>query len=118
MAQERPKTTTICDYYSNKTVGANTAENQRILVTLVLHSALLGPFSKYNTVPVDSFTGALTATTFRGQAVDLINYFDGSLESANTGKTTGEAVNFLGSGGVPVLRDLKPSNGNTKSPQQ
>lgn len=118
MAQERPNTTTICDYYAEKTVGANTADNQRILMALVLHSALLGPFSNYSTVPVDGFTGALTATTFQDQAVDLIVYFNGATKSANTGKKTGEAINFFDAGGLGATRDLKPSNGDTNSAQQ
>ncbi|KAH7109515.1 hypothetical protein EDB81DRAFT_612145, partial [Dactylonectria macrodidyma] len=117
MAQERPNTTTPCDYYAEKTVGANTAENQRILMALVLHSALLGPFSNYNTVPVDGFTGALTPTTFQGQAVDLRGYFTGAFKSANTGKSTGEAVNFFDNGGEDAARKLKPSNGDTRSAQ-
>ncbi|KAH6972749.1 hypothetical protein BKA56DRAFT_467872, partial [Ilyonectria sp. MPI-CAGE-AT-0026] len=114
---ERPNTTTLCDYYAEKTVGANTADNQRILMALVLHSALLGPFSNYSTVPVDGFTGALTATTFRDQAVDLIVYFNGATKSANTGKKTGEAINFFDAGGLGATRDLKPSNGDTNSAQ-
>ncbi|KAH7142060.1 hypothetical protein EDB81DRAFT_653776 [Dactylonectria macrodidyma] len=117
MAQERPNTTTPCDYYAEKTVGANTADNQSILMALVLHSALIGPFSNYSTVPVDDFTGALTATTFRGQSVDLNVYFNGATKSANTGKSTGEAIDFFTAGGLDATRNLKPSNGDTNSAQ-
>ncbi|EOO01399.1 hypothetical protein UCRPA7_3108 [Phaeoacremonium minimum UCRPA7] len=117
-AQERPNTTTPCDHYAEKTVGSNTAENERILVALVLHSALLGPIFKYNTVPVPGFTGALTDTTFHGEAVSLNGYFNGGFASANTGKDSGEAVNFFGAGGLDAARNLKPSNGDVASPQQ
>lgn len=117
-AASRPNTTTPCDYYAEQTVGNATAESQRILMALVLHSALLGPFSKYNTVPVDDFTGALVSTTFDGEAVDLNGYFNGAWKSTNTGKDTGESVNFLGAGGLEAAKKLEPSNGDTTSAQQ
>ncbi|EFX05774.1 hypothetical protein CMQ_3843 [Grosmannia clavigera kw1407] len=116
-AQDRPNTTTPCDFYTNKTVGENTADNERILMALVLHSALLGPFSKYNTISVAGFTGALTPTTYAGEDVDLNGYFDGAFASANTGGSSGAAVNFLDDGGLEAARNLKPGNGNTTSAQ-
>lgn len=87
-------------------------------MALVLHSALLGSFSKYNTVPVPDFTGALISTTFHGEAVNLNGYFNGGFASANTGKNRGEAVDFFGAGGLDAARNLKPSNGDTNSAQQ
>ncbi|KAI1372259.1 hypothetical protein F4677DRAFT_449573 [Hypoxylon crocopeplum] len=117
MAQDRPENATVCDFYTEKAVGENTAENQMTLMALVLHSALLGPFSKYNTVSVPNFVGALVSTIYQGEAVDLNGYFNGAFASANTGKDHGEAVNFFGSGGLAAARDLKPSNGDTKSAQ-
>jgi hypothetical protein len=117
MAQDRPNTTTPCDYYAEKTVGANTAENQRILMSLVLHSALLGPWSKYNTVKVDKFTGALTPTVFAGEYVDLSGYFNGGFASTNSGGDKGVAVNFYDDGGLDAWKAGKPSNGNVNSAQ-
>lgn len=116
-AQNRPTNTTPCDFYTTKTVGDNTADNERILMALVLHSALLGPFSKYNTVPVPDFTGALVSTTFQGEAVDLNSYFNGAVSSANRGGSTGVAINFFGDGGLAAARNLQPSSGNTTSAQ-
>ncbi|KAJ8121371.1 hypothetical protein ONZ43_g2158 [Nemania bipapillata] len=106
-----------CDFYTQKTIGDITPANQQLLMTLVLHSALLGPYSQYNTVPVDDFTGALYPREYQGSYVDLSVYFNGALASANTGKDTGEAVNFLDDGGLPLARQSKPGNGNTTSNQ-
>ncbi len=116
-AGQRPNTTSPCDYYAQKTVGGNTAENQTTLIALVLHSALLGPFSKYNTVKVPNFVGALTPTTWEGEPTNIVPYFNGGLASANrNGKAV--AINFLDDGGVEALKALKPSNGNTSSAQE
>ena len=117
LAEERPNTTTPCDYYSQKTVGDTSPQSQMTLMALVLHSALLGPFSKYNTVKVPDFVGALTPTTYLGEACDLNGYFTGALASANTGGDKGVAVNFFDDGGIEALKQIKPSNGNTSSAQ-
>ncbi|KAI8632819.1 hypothetical protein F5Y19DRAFT_491442 [Xylariaceae sp. FL1651] len=116
-AQERPNTTTPCDFYTQKTIGNNTATNQQLLMTLVLHSALLGPYSEYNTVSVPDFIGALTPTMYDGQYVDLSVYFTGALKSSNTGTGQGEAVNWLDDGGLDAARQSKPGNGNITSSQ-
>ncbi|KAI0444912.1 hypothetical protein F4803DRAFT_220304 [Xylaria telfairii] len=117
VAADRPENVTACDFYTHKTIGEITPENQQLLMTLVLHSALLGPYSKYNTVPVDDFTGALYPRQYRGSYVDLSVYFNGALASTNTGKGVGEAVNFLDDGGLPLAEQSKPGNGNTQSHQ-
>ncbi|KAI0468485.1 hypothetical protein F4859DRAFT_490521 [Xylaria cf. heliscus] len=117
VAADRPENVTACDFYTQKTIGDITPANQKLLMTLVLHSALLGPYSQYNTVPVDDFTGALYPREYQGSYVDLNVYFNGALASANTGKDTGAAVNFLDDGGLPLARESKPGNGNTSSHQ-
>ncbi len=114
---QRPNTTTPCDYYAAKSVGANTPENQRLLMALVLHSALLGPFSTYNNVKVPDFVGALQPTVFKGEYVDLNGYFNGGFASANVNGQAA-AVNFLDDGGLDATRQLKPSNGNSSSNQE
>ncbi|KAI1112674.1 hypothetical protein F5Y14DRAFT_442436 [Nemania sp. NC0429] len=116
-AADRPEDVTPCDFYTQKTIGDITPANQQLLMALVLHSALLGPYSKYNTVPVDDFTGALHPRQYQGSYVDLNVYFNGALASANTGKDQGEAVNFLDDGGLPLARQSKPGNGNIHSNQ-
>ncbi|KAI1119776.1 hypothetical protein F5Y10DRAFT_283795 [Nemania abortiva] len=117
IATERPENVTACDFYTQKTIGDITPANQQLLMTLVLHSALLGPYSQYNTVPVDDFTGALYPRQYQGSYVDLGVYFNGALASANTGKDEGEAVDFLDDGGLAIARQSKPGNGNTQSNQ-
>ncbi|RFU27312.1 hypothetical protein B7463_g9032, partial [Scytalidium lignicola] len=116
-AQERPNTTTPCDYYAEKIGGSNTAANQQLAMALVLHSALLGPYSKYNTVTVSNFTGALVPTTFNGEYVDLRGYFNAAFASTNTGKDHGEAVNFWDDGGMEAALQTKPGNGNPNANQ-
>lgn len=118
MADGRPNTTTPCDYYAQKISGNNTAETQQLAMALVLHSALLGPYSKYNIVPVSNFIGALTPTTFKGQYVDLRGYFNGGFASANTGQTHGVAVNFWDDGGIAAALQTKPGNGNASAAQE
>ncbi len=114
---QRPNGTSPCDYYAEKTVGANTAANQLILMQLVLHSALLGPFSKYNTVKVPNFVGALQQTTYLGDAVDLAPYFTGALASTNRGGNA-VSVNFLDDGGAEALKNFKAGNGNPSAEQE
>jgi hypothetical protein len=117
LATNRPENVTVCDFYTEKTIGKITPANQQLLMTLVLHSALLGPYSKYNTVPVHDFTGALKPRQFQGMDVDLNPYFNGAFASTNTGKGHGVAVNFLDDGGLEAARQSKPGNGNTTSMQ-
>jgi hypothetical protein len=116
--EQRPENITFCDYYTQKAFGNTTAASQRLLMTLVLHSALLGPYSPWNKVPVSSsFTGALKPVVFQGQYVDLNGYFNGALASAYTGKAKGEALNFLDDGGLAAARMSKAGNGNVTSHQ-
>ncbi|KAJ8119308.1 hypothetical protein O1611_g10635 [Lasiodiplodia mahajangana] len=89
VAVGRPENVTACDFYAQKTIGDITPASQQLLMTLVLHSALLGPYSQYNTVPVDDFTGALYPRQYQGSYVDLSVYFNGALASSNTGKDKG-----------------------------
>ena len=115
--QERPENTTICDYYAEKTVGANTAENERLLMHLVLANALIGPYSKYSTIKVPSFVGSLTPTTFAGDYVDLNGYFNGGFASTNSGGSQGISVDFFDDGGLDATRQNKPGFGNQSSHQ-
>ncbi|KAJ9136887.1 hypothetical protein NKR23_g9480 [Pleurostoma richardsiae] len=116
-AQDRPNTTTPCDFYAEKIGGNNTAANQKLAMALVLHSALLGPYSKYNSVPVPDFTGALVPTTFKGEYVDLRGYFNGGFASTNTGGDHGESVSFWDDGGIAVALQTEPGNGNPNANQ-
>jgi hypothetical protein len=73
--------------------------------------------SKYNSVPVDDFTGALYPRQYQGSHVDLIAYFNGGFASTNTDTGKGEAVNFLDDGGLEAARQSKPGNGKAQSMQ-
>lgn len=115
-AQERPNTTSVCDFYANKTVGSTSAADQRTIMQLVLHTALFGAFSKYNQ-PVPGLTGALKPTVFDGEYVDLNGYFNGGFASTNEGGTSGASADFYDDGGLEVLLQLQPDKGNLSSHQ-
>ena len=51
-----------------------------------------------------------------GVNVNLLPYFDGTLESSNRGGPAGVSVNFLDDGGAAPLMKNLPANG-TKSNQ-
>lgn len=106
---QRPTDISICDYYTTALLTNNTAANQDTLLTLVVNTAVIGNYTKPNVgiaVP-----GILAANqTFNGVPVNLLQYFDGSLDSTNGGGSVGVSVNFLDDGGAaPLLKNL-PSN--------
>ncbi|TKA43177.1 hypothetical protein B0A54_06126 [Friedmanniomyces endolithicus] len=107
---QRPLTESICDYYTTALLKDNNSTNQETIVTLVVNTAVIGNFTpnKFNiTVP-----GILAANqTYNGTAVNLAQYFDGTLASSNRGGSAGVAVNFLDDGGAEPLTKGKPANG-------
>ncbi|KAK9446504.1 uncharacterized protein V1518DRAFT_423680 [Limtongia smithiae] len=117
LAEERPTNVTVCDYYAEKIGGSNTVETEKLVMALVLHSSLLGPYSKYNSVPIADFTGALVPTVFNGEYVDLRDYFNGGYASTNTGGSSGVAVNFWDDGGIEAAMQTLPGNGNATANQ-
>lgn len=48
--------------------------------------------------------------TFQGQKVNLLQYFNGHLQSSNRGGDCGVSINFLDGGGATPLMDDKPAN--------
>jgi hypothetical protein len=54
--------------------------------------------------------GILANGTFNGEEVNLLPYFDGSLNSSNRGGDAGVAVNFLDGGGAAPLMENMPAN--------
>jgi len=109
-AAQRPTTESICDYYTTALLKDNNATNQETIVTLVVNTAVIGNFTpnKFNI----SVTGILAANqTYNGTAVNLAQYFDGTLASSNRGGSAGVSVNFLDDGGAEPLTKGKPANG-------
>jgi hypothetical protein len=97
---QRPSNTSICDYYASTLLGENNITTQAIVLTLIVNTALIGNYTEPNlniTVP-----GILGPAEYEGQKVNLLPYFDGSLNSSNpTGGVTkhGLSVNWLDGGG-------------------
>jgi len=110
---QRPEGTSICDYYTTALLKTNNATNQMTLLTLVVNTAVIGNYTMPNvgiTVP-----GILANGTYNGTAVDLLQYFDGSLMSSNRGGSSGVSINFLDDGGAAPLKLNMPANGTTSN---
>jgi hypothetical protein len=104
-----------CDKYTTALLKVNNATNQYTLLTLVVNTALIGNYTQPN-VGI-AVNGILKPGTYNGTAINLVPYFDGSLNSTNRGGAGGVSLNFLDDGGAaPLLKNL-PSNGNTTSNQ-
>lgn len=54
--------------------------------------------------------GILAKGTFNGSEVNLLPFFDGTLNSTNRGGPSGVSVNFLDGGGAEPLKNNKPAN--------
>ena len=110
---QRPTNTSICDYYTTALLKENNATNQMTLLTLVVNTALIGNYTTPN-VGV-TVNGILAKGMYNGTTINLVPYFDGSLNSTNRGSPS--FVNFLDDGGATPLMKNMPSNGNMTSNQ-
>lgn len=105
---QRPANVSICDYYTQALFKVNNATTQDTLLTALVNTAVIGNYTtpNHNVVP-----GILASNaTYNGTKVNLLQYFDGSLESTNIGKSHGVSVNFLDGGGAAPLKQNKPAN--------
>lgn len=112
-AKERPRNTTICDYYASAALGASNASTQYTLLTLIVNTAVIGNYSNSSTALVPGILAK--NATYNKTAVNLLPYFDGSLVSTNGGGKAGEAINFLDDGGAEALKENKPSTGTNSN---
>ncbi|KAH8176608.1 hypothetical protein LIA77_05026 [Sarocladium implicatum] len=113
VAAQRPKDTTVCDYYTKALLKENTAKNQATLLTLVVNTVVIGNYTEPNVgvkVP-----GILAKGDVDGEEVNLLPYFNGELKSTNRNDKA-VSVNFLDGGGATPLMDNKPAD-NEKSNQ-
>ncbi|KAF2763158.1 hypothetical protein EJ05DRAFT_534560 [Pseudovirgaria hyperparasitica] len=108
--------TSLCGKYTTALLMNNTAENQYMLLQLLVNRVVTGAtqeqVSNGSAVP-----GILAPGNVNGTDVNLLPYFDGSLASTNR---NGEAVsvNFLADGGATPLTASPPKPANsTDSPQ-
>ncbi|KAE8454179.1 hypothetical protein EG329_005104 [Mollisiaceae sp. DMI_Dod_QoI] len=112
---QRPSNTTICDYYTGSVLGSNTAANQKLLMTLLINTVVLGNYTTPNTgVAVH---GIAAPGVYNGTDVNLLPYFTPELLSTNHGGDVGVGVAFLDDGGAGALLKNESSNGNTTSLQ-
>ena len=95
----------LCDKYTTALLKENNGTNQYTLLTLLVYTQ-----PNKNAVP-----GILANGTFNGTAVNLLPYFDGSLESSNRGGESGVSINFLDGGGATPLKQNMPSDDETSN---
>lgn len=101
------KEVSICDKYTTALLKNNTADNQFLLLILLVNTAVIGNYTQPNVgiaVP-----GILAAGSFDGQPVNLLQYFNGQLASTNVnGIPTHQS--FLDGGGAAPLKMNMPAN--------
>lgn len=101
----------ICDTYSASILGAASPENQHLLMTLFVNTALAGNHTTPNTgIAVN---GTIRPGQWKGEAVDLMPWFNGALASSNPCPDDcgqGVSVNWLDSGGAAALRENRTSD--------
>ena len=107
IASGRPSDVSICDYYTGALLKTDTEENQALLLTLIVNTAVIGNYTQPN---LNAVPGILTPGTYDGESVDLLQYFDGALASTNLGGKCGVVVNFLDGGGAAPLMQNKPAD--------
>ncbi|KAK7920969.1 hypothetical protein PG985_008991 [Apiospora marii] len=109
---QRPKDTSICDYYTTALLKENTAKNQLTLLTLVVNTVVIGNYTMPNVgikVP-----GILAAGKYEGTDVNLMPYFTGELASSNRGNKA-VAINFLDGGAAePLMKNMPANDMNSK----
>ncbi|KAH8594303.1 hypothetical protein B0O99DRAFT_514090 [Bisporella sp. PMI_857] len=112
---QRPSNTTLCDYYTHRLLGSNTAENQHLLQSLFINTVVLGNYTTPNTgVAVAGFAAP---NTYNNTKIELLPFFTGAYNSTNLGGEVGSSKLFLDDGGAVPLTMNKSSNGNIHSAQ-
>ena len=96
----------LCDKYTMALLGENTAANQKLLLTLVVNTAVIGNYTQPN-VGI-KVKGILSPGMYNGVEVNLLKYFDGSGYTTNVNNVPSR-VNFLDGGGAVPLKENKPA---------
>jgi hypothetical protein len=97
----------LCNKYTAALFGSNTEANQQLLLHKVVNTAVIG---NYTPGAMNAVPGILTPGTYNGEQVNLLQYFNGALESSNRGGNCGVAINFLDGGGAAPLMNDKAAN--------
>lgn len=82
----------LCDKYTTALLTNNTEANQLAVLTLVVNTVVLGNLSA--TVTGAALPSLLAPAEFNGEKIDLLGYFNGSLETTNVDNKPAK-VNFL-----------------------
>jgi hypothetical protein len=97
----------LCDKYTTALLKDNNGTNQYTLLTLLVNTVVIGNYTQPNK---NAVLGILAKGEYKGEEVNLLPYFDGSLKSSNRGGSSGVSINFLDDGGAKPLMENKPSN--------
>ncbi|KAJ4303828.1 hypothetical protein N0V90_002729 [Kalmusia sp. IMI 367209] len=97
----------LCDKYTTALLKDNNATNQYTLLTLLVNTVVIGNYTQPN---MNAVPGILAKGDFKGEEVNLLPYFDGSLMSSNRGGSRGVSINFLDDGGAAPLMQNMPAN--------
>lgn len=105
---QRPNNASICDYYTIQLYGANTTATQTRLMQHIVSLAFAGGASLPNASA--ELTGILNPGKFEGEDVNLLPWFNGSIDSTNLNNQP-VGIDWLDGGGTePLLAFL---NGST-----
>ena len=107
---QRPADVPICDYYTTALLNNNSAQNQYLVLTLLVNTVVIGNYTQPNVgiaVP-----GILAPGKFNGEDINLLPFFNGCLNIANRNNTAVNR-NFLDGGGAAPLMMNLPSNNST-----
>ncbi|KAG4442404.1 hypothetical protein IFR05_002106 [Cadophora sp. M221] len=112
---QRPANVTICDYYSEKILGEKTATSQKLLLTILMNTVVLGNYTTPN-VGI-SVHGIAAPGVQDGKDVNLLPYFTGALLSTTppVNSDVGASKLFLDDGGADSLKLNMSSVGTTSA---
>ncbi|KAL5322636.1 hypothetical protein ACEPPN_010610 [Leptodophora sp. 'Broadleaf-Isolate-01'] len=112
---QRPANVTICDYYSETILGEKTAASQKLLMTILMNTVVLGNYTTPNVgIPVH---GIAAPGVQDGKDVNLLPYFTGALLSTTPpgDRDVGVSKLFLDDGGADSLKLNMSSIGTTSA---
>jgi len=92
---QRADNETLCDYYATQLYGANTTTNQYKLLQSIFALAFAGGSVLLNAS--NELTGIFNPGTFGGVPVDLLPWFNGSIQTTNLNNNA-VAINWLDGG--------------------
>ncbi|ORX97508.1 hypothetical protein BCR34DRAFT_548575 [Clohesyomyces aquaticus] len=102
----------VCDKYTTALLKENNSTNQLTLLTLLVNTVVIGNYTQPNK---NAVPGILAKGTYKGEEVNLLPYFDGTLMSSNRGGKSGVSINFLDDGGAAPLMMNMPSKTTTSN---